>query len=76
MLVNDGSTDTSLNIAKEYVLKDKRFVLIDKENDVACQMRETPGISWFQSRFQAEIVTGGDDILRTFSMPEYSHYHA
>ncbi|WP_158656794.1 glycosyltransferase family 2 protein, partial [Helicobacter bilis] len=34
VLVNDGSTDNneSLNIAKEYVAKDSRFILIDKEN--------------------------------------------
>ncbi|ELD4883005.1 glycosyltransferase family 2 protein, partial [Campylobacter jejuni] len=33
ILVNDGSTDeNSLNIAKEYTLKDKRITLFDKEN--------------------------------------------
>ncbi|HEC1484319.1 TPA: glycosyltransferase family 2 protein, partial [Campylobacter jejuni] len=33
ILVNDGSTDeNSLSIAKEYTLKDKRFILFDKEN--------------------------------------------
>lgn len=32
ILVNDGSTDeNSLNIAKEYTLKDKRITLIDKK---------------------------------------------
>ena len=30
--VNDGSTDGSLEIIKEYVAADPRFVLIDKEN--------------------------------------------
>ncbi len=30
--VNDGSTDNSLEILKEYTEKDKRIVLIDKEN--------------------------------------------
>ncbi len=35
ILVNDGSTDeNSLNIAKEYTLKDKRITLFDKENGV------------------------------------------
>ncbi len=33
ILVNDGSTDeNSLNIAKEYTLKDKRIILFDKKN--------------------------------------------
>ncbi|EAI1620453.1 glycosyltransferase, partial [Campylobacter jejuni] len=33
ILVNDGSTDeNSLNIAKEYTLKDERFILFDKKN--------------------------------------------
>ena len=34
VLVNDGSTDNgaSLDIAKEYVAKDSRFILVDKEN--------------------------------------------
>ncbi|WP_158654276.1 glycosyltransferase family 2 protein [Helicobacter cinaedi] len=62
VLVNDGSTDTSLNIAKEYVLKDKRFVLIDKENGGLSNARNT-GIYWFQSRFQAEILTGGGGMI-------------
>ena len=31
--VNDGSTDSSLNILKEYAAKDNRIVLIDKENE-------------------------------------------
>lgn len=30
--INDGSTDGSLQILKEYVLKDKRIKIIDKEN--------------------------------------------
>ena len=32
ILVNDGSTDNSLNICKEYKKKDKRIKLIDKKN--------------------------------------------
>ena len=30
--INDGSTDNSLNILKEYASNDARFVIIDKEN--------------------------------------------
>lgn len=32
ILINDGSKDNSLNIMKDYLQKDKRIVLIDKEN--------------------------------------------
>lgn len=32
ILVNDGSTDNSLDICKEYAVKDKRITIIDKEN--------------------------------------------
>lgn len=32
IIINDGSTDSSLNILKEYEEKDKRIVLIDQEN--------------------------------------------
>ena len=31
--VNDGSTDNSLSILKEYASKDNRIILIDKENE-------------------------------------------
>ena len=33
ILINDGSTDTSLNLCKEYAEKDDRVVLIDKINE-------------------------------------------
>ena len=33
ILINDGSTDNSLEICKEYALKDKRIVIIDKANE-------------------------------------------
>uniref|UniRef100_UPI003A8A7744 glycosyltransferase family 2 protein n=4 Tax=Helicobacteraceae TaxID=72293 RepID=UPI003A8A7744 len=32
LLINDGSTDSSLQIAKEYAQKDSRITIIDKEN--------------------------------------------
>lgn len=33
ILVNDGSTDNSLNLLKKYKKKDKRIILIDKKNE-------------------------------------------
>lgn len=32
VIVNDGSTDDTLDIAKEYVAKDSHYVLVDKQN--------------------------------------------
>ena len=59
VLVNDGSTDQSLAIAKEYVARDKRFVLIDKDNGGLSNARNT-GIYWFQARFfQIRTINGG-----------------
>lgn len=44
IMVNDGSKDNSINICKEYCNKDKRFVLINKENEGVSVARNT-GIS-------------------------------
>ena len=33
ILVNDGSTDNSINICKKYELKDNRVIVIDKKNE-------------------------------------------
>ena len=58
VLVNDGSTDGSLEIAKEYVLKDPRFVLIDKENGGLSEARNT-GIDYFTNKLDLHIGGGG-----------------
>ena len=58
VLVNDGSTDQSLAIAKEYVTRDKRFVLIDKDNGGLSNARNT-GIYWFQARFFSNRTING-----------------
>ena len=56
VLVNDGSTDNneSLNIAKEYVSKDSRFILIDKENGGQSTARNV-GIEWFKNKYQTKL---------------------
>ena len=35
LCINDGSTDNTLNIVKEYAKKCKNITVIDKENEVA-----------------------------------------
>lgn len=41
ILINDGSTDESSLISKEYAQKDKRIILIEKENEGAATARNT-----------------------------------
>lgn len=41
ILVNDGSTDNSLNICKKYQKKDKRIIIIDKKNEGVSKARNT-----------------------------------
>lgn len=41
ILVNDGSTDQSLNICKEYQKKDSRIKIIDKQNEGLVNARKT-----------------------------------
>ncbi|EOI2535089.1 glycosyltransferase family 2 protein, partial [Campylobacter jejuni] len=56
VLVNDGSTDeNSLNIAKEYTLKDERFILFDKENGGQSTARNV-GIEYFSGDFCFNII--------------------
>lgn len=40
ILVNDGSTDSSLQICREYAKKDKRIVVIDKKNEGLASARQ------------------------------------
>ena len=46
VLVNDGSTDDSLKIELDFIAKDSRFVLFDKENGGLSSARNV-GIAWF-----------------------------
>ncbi|WP_410708383.1 glycosyltransferase family 2 protein [Campylobacter lari] len=57
ILVNDGSTDeNSLNIAKEYTLKDKRITLFDKKNGGQSTARNV-GIEYFSGEYQLKNKT-------------------
>lgn len=44
ILINDGSSDSSLSICKKYKAKDQRFILIDKKNEGVSKARNK-GIS-------------------------------
>lgn len=41
ILINDGSTDNSPNIAKEYTKRDSRFILLEQENGGVGEARNT-----------------------------------
>ncbi|EAJ6853611.1 glycosyltransferase family 2 protein [Campylobacter coli] len=57
ILVNDGSTDeNSLNIAKEYTLKDKRITLFDKKNGGLSTARNV-GIEYFSGEYKLKNKT-------------------
>ena len=76
VLVNDGSTDNneSLNIAKEYVAKDSRFILIDKENGGLSSARNV-GIAWFSGKFETKLESNGcytENTCHTESLGEVS----
>lgn len=59
VLVNDGSTDNSVEIAKRYVEKDERFVLIDKENFGQSSARNV-GIEWFAGKYNFSLESNSD----------------
>ncbi|EOY5111252.1 glycosyltransferase family 2 protein [Campylobacter lari] len=57
ILVNDGSTDeNSLDIAKEYTLKDKRITLFDKKNGGLSSARNV-GIEFFSGEYKLKNKT-------------------
>lgn len=61
ILVNDGSTDEnkSLEIAKEFVLKDERFILIDKQNGGQGSARNT-GLAYLKDELVLTQVSNKD----------------
>ncbi|TWO27227.1 glycosyltransferase [Campylobacter insulaenigrae] len=73
VLVNDGSTDeNSLNIAKEYTLKDERFILFDKENGGLSSARNV-GIEYFSGEYKLQSINTENDLIE-FDV-ENNHYN-
>ncbi|QOQ96464.1 glycosyltransferase family 2 protein [Helicobacter cinaedi] len=67
ILINDGSTDETLQIAKEYVAKDSRFVLVDKENGGLSNARNV-GIDYFKGAFVKEYTDSAySQAIKAFS---------
>ena len=61
ILVNDGSTDSSLNIAKEYAKSDSRFTIINKQNGGQSSARNT-GIEYFSGEYSLEYCQNIDGL--------------
>ncbi|EAH5177765.1 glycosyltransferase family 2 protein [Campylobacter lari] len=62
ILVNDGSTDeNSLNIAKEYTLKDKRITLFDKKNGGLSSARNV-GIEYFYGEYETQYIENENEL--------------
>ncbi|HDZ5087819.1 TPA: glycosyltransferase family 2 protein [Campylobacter jejuni] len=62
ILVNDGSNDNSLNIAKKYALKDERIIIIDKKNGGLSSARNT-GIDFFAQRYNFQFEKENQGLL-------------
>ncbi|EAK0817391.1 glycosyltransferase family 2 protein [Campylobacter lari] len=76
ILVNDGSTDeNSLNIAKEYTLKDKRITLFDKKNGGLSTARNV-GIEYFSGEYKLKnkIQTIKENSLIEFNIEGNNPY--
>lgn len=61
ILVNDGSTDSSLNIAKEYAKNDPRFTIINKQNGGQSSARNI-GIEYFSGEYSLKYCQNIDGL--------------
>ncbi|WP_300669572.1 glycosyltransferase family 2 protein [Helicobacter sp. UBA3407] len=68
LLINDGSTDSSLQIAKEYAQKDSRITIIDKENGGQANARNA-GIEFFSGELVAITKKSAKDADSLHSYP-------
>lgn len=63
ILINDGSSDNSLEIAKEYVKKDERFIIISKENNGLSSARNV-GIEFFEGKYHFKEGEKEEDLFK------------
>lgn len=72
IIVNDGSTDNSLDIIKEYYIKDKRFKYIDKKNEGPAIARN---IAIQNSTGEFILPLDSDDIIEpTYTEKAIQHF--
>ncbi len=73
ILINDGSTDNSLEICKEYALKDKRIIIIDKVNEGGGKARNA-GLDIARGDYVAFVDSDDEIDLRMYEiMLSYLH---
>ncbi|ECK2558168.1 glycosyltransferase, partial [Campylobacter jejuni] len=63
VLVNDGSNDNSLSIAKKYALQDERIIIIDKKNGGLSSARNT-GIDFFANQYTLQFEKEEQELLK------------
>lgn len=71
ILVNDGSTDSSLSICKEYAQKDNRVMIVDKEHSGIVESRKV-GINYASGRYC--MFVDSDDWISTDLLEKLSIY--
>ncbi|EAL5397977.1 glycosyltransferase family 2 protein [Campylobacter upsaliensis] len=73
LLINDGSSDNSLEIAKEYAKKDERFIIISKENDGSSSARNV-GIEFFEGKYHFKESESEEDLFKFCFNDELNPY--
>ncbi|EAJ5119529.1 glycosyltransferase [Campylobacter upsaliensis] len=73
LLINDGSSDNSLEIAKEYAKKDERFIIISKENDGLSSARNV-GIEFFEGKYHFKESESEEDLFKFCFNDELNPY--
>ena len=72
LLINDGSTDNSLDIAKQYAIKDNRIMIINKQNGGVGSARNA-GIDYFCNSYQLQYNSMGGG-LHSFNIKNHNPY--
>ncbi|WP_270993624.1 glycosyltransferase family 2 protein, partial [Campylobacter upsaliensis] len=73
LLINDGSSDNSLEIAKEYARKDERFIIISKENNGSSSARNV-GIEFFEGKYHFKESESEEDLFKFYLNDELNPY--
>ncbi|EOI8290214.1 glycosyltransferase family 2 protein, partial [Campylobacter jejuni] len=63
ILVNDGSNDNSLSIARKYALQDERIIIINKKNGGLSSARNT-GIEFFSNQYKLQFEKEEQGLLK------------
>lgn len=73
ILINDGSTDNSLNVLNSFAKKDKRVVVIDKPNGGVSSARNS-GLDISKGKYIA-FLDSDDYVDKDFLKTSYEYFH-